>query len=246
MSKASGRLAYPKTVAADFRNVNSQSLFDYADFFAVECRPDAPPAELACTIARHFETTLEVDEEAVLGGFLDACDGKKNHADAHRVQLGTASMVQAHKRKRAKQAARAGEQVAAKVSRSDENGSWILASVQSYSRETETYDVQDEDDVSKLIRLAFTGVMRLGSGSEIFTKGSRVLAIFPETTSFYKAVVSKAPVWSQGRDGTSICSELILKFEDDEDETGKTPHRRVPSRYVISVPEEYFDDNPEL
>ena len=244
MSKASGRLSYPKTVTADFRNVGSQSLFDYADFFAVECRPDAPPAELACNVARHFET-MEVDEEAVLGGFLDTCDGRKTHGDAHRVQLGTASMMQAHKRKRAKQAARAGEQVAAKVSRSDENGSWILASVQSYSRETETYDVQDEDDVTKLIRLPFTGVMRLGSGTEIFTKGSRVLAIFPETTSFYNAVVSKAPLWRQDRNG-SVCSELILKFEDDEDETGKTPHRRVPSRYVIPIAEEYFDDHPEL
>ena len=119
---------------------------------------------------------------------------------------------------------------------------WRLAS----KTALKTSFVQDEDDVTKLIRLPFTGVMRLGNGTDIFQKASRVLAIFPETTSFYKAVVSKAPVWRQDRNGTSVCSELILKFEDDEDETGKTPHRRVPSRYVIPIAEEYFDDFPEL
>ena len=58
------------------------------------------------------------------------------------------------------------EQVAAKVTRTDENGSWILAVVQRYYADTDTYDVQDEDDTSKLIRLPWTHVMRLSTGSE--------------------------------------------------------------------------------
>merc|ERR1719343_536130 len=112
-------------------------------------------------------------------------------------------------RKRTKWAARPGEQVAAKVTRTDENGSWILASVQRFYADTETYDVQDEDDTSKLIRLPFNHVMRLSDGNSNYVKGSHVMAIFPETTSFYRAIVSKQPVWnipSANSDGTSNIS----------------------------------------
>jgi hypothetical protein len=149
-------------------------------------------------------------------------------------------------RRRTKWAARPGEQVAAKVTRTDENGSWILASVQRFYPDTETYDVQDEDDTSKLIRLPWSNVMRLSTGTEgCFSKGSpECMAIFPETTSFYKAKVAKAPVWKLDH-GVPTVKEIIVKFDDDEDGSGKTPHRRVPSRYVIPVPSTYFYDEQE-
>ena len=70
------------------------------------------------------------------------------------------------------------------------------------------------------------------------------MAIFPETTSFYKAKVSKAPIWKLDH-GVPVVKEIIVKFEDDEDGSGKTPHRRVPSRYVIPVPLQYFYDETE-
>ena len=156
--------------------------------------------------------------------------------------------------KRRKFAAGQGDQVAAKVTRTDENGSWILAYVLRYYPESETYDVQDEDDTSKLIRLPWNHVMRLSTGQEGWLdKGSKVMAIFPETTSFYRAIVSKHPVWTDGKgegdNGKPRVKEVILKFEDDEDQDGKTPHRRVPSRYVIPVPQRYFyedEDNVDL
>jgi SAGA-associated factor 29 len=157
----------------------------------------------------------------------------------------------ARKRRRSKNAARASEQVAAKITRTNENGSWILASVQRFYVESETYDVQDEDDTSKLIRLPWTHVMRLSTGTEgCFSKGTKVMAIFPETTSFYRAIVSKDPVWKLPKGTTQpVVKEIILKFEDDEDAEGHTPHRRVPSRYVIPLPEAYFhedDDDVDL
>jgi len=153
----------------------------------------------------------------------------------------------ARKRRRSKNAARPAEQVAAKVTRTDENGSWILASVQRFYADTETYDVQDEDDSSKIIRLPWNHVMRLSTGSEgCFEKNTKVMAIFPETTSFYRAVVSKPPVWRLAPGSTTpMVKELILKFEDDEDEMGRTPHRRVPSRYVIPVPQAYFYEDED-
>lgn len=162
--------------------------------------------------------------------------------------------------KRRKFAATQGDQVAAKVTRTDENGSWILAYVLRFYAESETYDVQDEDDTSKLIRLPWNHVMRLSTGTEgWFQKGQRVMAIFPETTSFYRAIISKHPTYTSGvsaDDNSGVgnahkprVKEVILKFEDDEDADGKTPHRRVPSRYVIPLPAKYYyedDDDVDL
>mmetsp|Transcript_30428 Transcript_30428/g.55211 ORF Transcript_30428/g.55211 Transcript_30428/m.55211 type:complete len:313 (-) Transcript_30428:141-1079(-) len=160
--------------------------------------------------------------------------------------------------KRRKFAANQGDQVAAKVTRTDENGSWILAYVLRFYPESETYDVQDEDDTSKLIRLPWNHVMRLSTGTEgWFEKGARVMAIFPETTSFYRAIISKQPTWTSGTSAEESAGgvgnahkprvkEVILKFEDDEDqESGKTPHRRVPSRYVIPLPRQYFYEDED-
>jgi hypothetical protein len=70
------------------------------------------------------------------------------------------------------------------------------------------------------------------------------MAIFPETTSFYRAKISKPPVWRMER-GVPTIKELIVKFEDDEDSQGRTPHRRVPARYVIPLPDVYFYDHEE-
>jgi hypothetical protein len=72
------------------------------------------------------------------------------------------------------------------------------------------------------------------------------MAIFPETTSFYRAIISKQPVWKKSTSGYQpIVKELIVKFEDDEDEQGHTPHRRVPSRYVIPLPTAYFFEDED-
>jgi SAGA-associated factor 29 len=252
-------------------------------------RPEAPPSELAVAVARHFEQ-MEVDEEECIGGFLERLENGPtvvtNYARKSQIyppKISSATKTRGpppstntsgkkkdkntgnlshlfQNRKRAQWAARPGEQVAAKVTRTDENGSWILASVQRFYPDTETYDVQDEDDTSKLIRLPWSHVMRLSTGGEgCFTKGADCMAIFPETTSFYKAKVAKSPVWklehhhpnmssssgSASAAGSNslvpVVKEIIVKFEDDEDTaTGKTPHRRVPSRYVIPVPSKYF------
>ena len=205
----------------------------------VSIRSEAPPSELAVAVARHFEQ-LEVDEEACIGGFLGRLEGDKEYARETAYFDGRAPPNLQTKRRRSKLAARPGEQVAAKVTRTDENGSWILASVQRFYADTETYDVQDEDDTSKLIRLPWSHVMRLSTGTEgVFFKNSPCMAIFPETTSFYRSKVSKNPVWRLSG-STPIVKEIIVKFEDDEDEQGHTPNRRVPARYVIPIPADYF------
>lgn len=211
----------------------------------VNIRTEAPPLELAVAVARHFES-MDVDEEDCIGGFLSRLENPKHGPTDYtrETKVYRPKNMEDRRRQRQKMAARPMEQIAAKVSRTDENGSWILASVQRYYPETQTYDVQDEDDTSKLIRLPWTHVMRLSTGAEgYFHKSSDCLAIFPETTSFYRAKVSKAPVWNLGHSGVPMVQEIIVKFEDDEDAQGQTPHRRVPARYVIPSPADYFQDD---
>ena len=95
------------------------------------------------------------------------------------------------------------------------------------------YDVVDEDDPTRVISLPSARVLRLTAPVEDgeLHKGDQVLAVFPETTSFYRAVISKAPRRCAGG-----AIECIVKFEDDEDESGRTPHRRVHSRFVLPMP----------
>ena len=201
-------------------------------------------------MARHFEA-MEVNEEECIGGFLDRLEaGPRPTTDYTRKTAyfdGRAPSLAVRKRQRSKMAARPGEQVAAKVTRTDENGSWILASVQRFYPDTDTFDVLDMDDTSKLIRLPWNHVMRLSMmGAEgVFQKGTDCMAIFPETTSFYRGKVSKSPAWKMDRGGTPVVKEMIVKFEDDEDANGRTPHRRVPSHFVIPIPADYFYDEAE-
>lgn len=162
-------------VGIDFRKLSNLTLMSYIDHHGVSVRAGAPPSELAVGVARHFEALLDVDEDQVIGGFLSRLSGNESEYIRQTAEFdGVAPSLITRKRNRSKNAARPGEQVAAKVTRTDENGSWILASVQRFYADTETYDVQDEDDPSKLIRLPWNHVMRLSTGSEgCFNKGAR-------------------------------------------------------------------------
>jgi len=279
--KATHSRSYPRGVGLDFRKLAGLTLNSYIDHHGVPVRAEAPPSELAVAVARHFEAMEVDEENVIGGFLARLSAGRElgplitpssvtlpgreppnalqalytaaaaEYARSTSHFDGSAPNLLVRKRRRSKNAARPSEQVAAKVTRTDENGSWILASVQRFYADTETYDVQDEDDTSKLIRLPWDHVMRLSTGAEgCFEKNTKVMAIFPETTSFYRAVVSKQPVWKLQSGSTSpMVKELILKFEDDEDDVGRTPHRRVPSRYVIPLPEAYFhedDDDVDL
>jgi hypothetical protein len=183
--------------------------------YRLDAAPDAPDSELAKVVAKHFEAT-PVDEEAIVARFFEHLDD----VDAARAGENDTGVARVH------------EQVAAKVSTTDENGSWILASVVRYDATSDAYAVQDEDD-QKILELPASRIRRLGVADDNLDelqKGERVVAIFPETTSFYRAMVSKAP---KRGPGGSPPREVVLKFEDDEDDSGRTPHRRVSLRYVL-------------
>ena len=71
---------------------------------------------------------------------------------------------------------------------------WILGRVIFYHSDTGYYDIADVDD-SKRYHLPENQVIVLDlvDSTRKLSKGEEVLAIYPETTSFYPAVVSVAP-----------------------------------------------------
>lgn len=50
------------------------------------------------------------------------------------------------------------------------------------------YLVQDEDDSNRIMVLLHTNVKRLDHQNSHLKRGDEVLAVFPETTSFYPAI----------------------------------------------------------
>mmetsp|Transcript_24690 Transcript_24690/g.79856 ORF Transcript_24690/g.79856 Transcript_24690/m.79856 type:complete len:278 (-) Transcript_24690:499-1332(-) len=194
--------------------------------YRVSIPKDVSKSGLGALVARHFDT-VNADEEAILARFFERLEG--GGLDDSGDDVDDVDAVDEMEDVIAKP----GEQVAAKVTLVDENGSWILASVLSYNRRAGTYQVQDEDDATKVIELAASRIRRLNDDGDNtahdLQKGDRVLAIFPETTSFYRAIISKSPK----RNANGHIYEVVLKFEDDEDDAGRTPHRRVNIRYVL-------------
>ena len=59
------------------------------------------------------------------------------------------------------------------------------------------------------------------------------MGVFPETTSFYRATVVKSPKAPTSSGSTQTHWEVVVRFDDDEDEAGKWPARRVPAHFVL-------------
>lgn len=151
-------------------------------------------------------------------------------------------------------AARPGDEVAIRLE--DDNDAWILARVVRYKPDSAHYDVADADDDRKVYELPETRVVPLtdsggrnggvapphalapvasvlatldgsAGGDNKISKGDEVFAVYPDTTSFYPATISRPP--RRGGD-SGVCH---VQFNDDADETGLNPDRVVPLKYVI-------------
>nr|CUU99626.1 hypothetical transcript [Hymenolepis microstoma] len=119
------------------------------------------------------------------------------------------------------------------------NESWILAEVISFSREKKNFQVEDVDaeegkvrytlDRSKVILLPKWKANPILNPEAIFRKGTLVLALYPQTTCFYRAVVDTHPMHAH--------DDYSLYFEDPSYPDGYAPSIRIPQRYVIFCPE---------
>uniref|UniRef100_A0A7S4BC18 SGF29 C-terminal domain-containing protein n=1 Tax=Chrysotila carterae TaxID=13221 RepID=A0A7S4BC18_CHRCT len=168
-----------------------------------------------------------------------------SRADSHRALCGAVPPAPNYQiPERAKVMARTSQ----KVSMDD----WILAMVLRYNAASNKYvvlDVDASDEVdrnlagassrqhtlsSKLVHpLPLTEPSVYTSYNE-YQQGQLVLALYPDTTCFYRAYVntppSQCPLNSQQR------RDYLIEFEDENEASGRSEPMRVPQKYVLRLP----------
>lgn len=115
---------------------------------------------------------------------------------------------------------------------------WILAEVVSFNTITRKYEVDDIDEEQKLRhtlsrrQVVPLPLMRANPETDpyaLFQEGAVVMALYPQTTCFYKAIVNQLP--------TSVLDDYELIFEDSSYPDGYAPPLKVAQRYVIDIKE---------
>ena len=136
-----------------------------------------------------------------------------------------------------------GDPVAAKFG-NPKFGDWILGVVtktfpSKKHRDYGQVQVKDSDDddlrrkhCKRLHMLGPSMVKALtGTDEEGASLGlhSRVMAVYPQTTSFYPGTVVQAP-------RSAAAQRLVIKFDDDEDaDTGVTAEHRISRHHVLPL-----------
>lgn len=138
--------------------------------------------------------------------------------------------------------AKPGDMVAAltKVSAMDKGGNdeenWIMAEVITYSHNTQKYEVHDIDEEQKprhvlskrrIIPLPLFRANPETDAHALFTKGTVVMALYPQTTCFYKAIINDLP--------STAKQDYEVLFEDSTYSNGYSDPMYVSQRYVISI-----------
>ncbi|XP_023226680.1 SAGA-associated factor 29-like [Centruroides sculpturatus] len=130
--------------------------------------------------------------------------------------------------------AKVGDMVAALVKAPDGDENWILAEVIQYNHNTNKYEVDDIDEEQKerhflsRRRVVPLPLMRANPETDpeaLFSKGTLVMALYPQTTCFYRAVIHEPPKGAQ--------EEYQVLFEDSSYADGYSPPLSVAQRYVI-------------
>merc|ERR1712110_1308957 len=115
---------------------------------------------------------------------------------------------------------------------------WFLGEVIEYDSKTGCYEIDDIDgEVDDRWRLHKSRVLSLpkyrvdpGINPEcLFKNDDVVLALYPQTTCFYRAIVYDVPDSSFG--------DYMITFEDPSYQSGWSPPIPVCQRYVIRAPE---------
>uniref|UniRef100_A0A7N4NHF5 SAGA-associated factor 29 n=4 Tax=Metatheria TaxID=9263 RepID=A0A7N4NHF5_SARHA len=134
--------------------------------------------------------------------------------------------------------AKPGDKVAARVKAVDGDEQWILAEVVSYSHATNKYEVDDIDEEGKerhtLSRRRIIPLPQWKANPEtdpeaLFQKDQLVLALYPQTTCFYRALIHTPPQRPQ--------EDYSVLFEDTSYADGYSPPLNVAQRYVVACKE---------
>jgi len=130
-----------------------------------------------------------------------------------------------------------GDMVAALV-KGDEDENWILAEVVSFNHSTGKYDVDDIDEEQKdrhtlskrkVIPLPTMRANPDTASEALYEHGSTVMAVYPQTTCFYKGVIKEQPI--------TPADDYEVLFEDPSYGDGYSPPLTVAQRYIIQVVE---------
>lgn len=228
----------------DFSKLEDRALWNYVGHHDIQSvAPNCSKQALAAACARHFNT-WQVDESAVISVFRCVAQedfpSREFGSGAHRFrkrsrptnnddrEVQDAVKVAPAPPSPPRAIFRKGDKVAAKTISSDENGSWILATILKYYPAESSYEVVDDDETRSKYIVESELVLPLTDTMHGMNKGAQVLALFPDTTSFYRAKLAKA-----AKRGSQ---EAHVQFEDDEDETGRTPIRKLEPQWVIPMP----------
>lgn len=133
--------------------------------------------------------------------------------------------------------AKVGDMVAALVIDSSEGENWIVAEVVSFNHSTNKYEIDDilkeQNQKGRHVlskrRVIPLPLMRANPETDpqaLFPQGTLVMALFPQTTCFYQALVNKPPA--------THMDEYELLFEDPNYTEGYSPPHSVVQRYVIA------------
>ncbi|CAF0735560.1 unnamed protein product [Brachionus calyciflorus] len=118
----------------------------------------------------------------------------------------------------------------------EEEENWILAEVVSFNNSTGKYEVDDVDSEEgherhvlgkrRIVPLPLWRANPLTDSNAIFPKDSLVLALYPQTTCFYRGIVSESPQTPQ--------EDYLILFEDNTYPEGYSPPLNVPQLYVVA------------
>ncbi|XP_071657452.1 SAGA-associated factor 29 isoform X2 [Patagioenas fasciata] len=149
--------------------------------------------------------------------------------------------------------AKPGDKVAARVKALEGDEQWILAEVVSYSHAANKYEVDDIDEEGKegvphtltggppipprrhtLSRRRIIPLPQWKTNPEtdpeaLFHKDQLVLALYPQTTCFYRALIHAPPQRPQ--------DDYSVLFEDTSYADGYSPPLNVAQRYVVACKE---------
>jgi SAGA-associated factor 29 len=115
-----------------------------------------------------------------------------------------------------------------------DESNWILAEVVRFNHSINKYEIDDIDEEQKekhlLSRRRVVPLPLMRANPEtnpeaIFEKGALVLALYPQTTCFYRGVIGKRPETGH--------EDYLVLFEDSSYPEGYSPALPVPQRYVI-------------
>lgn len=107
---------------------------------------------------------------------------------------------------------------------------WILAKIISYNKYTKMYTLSDEDTSSNEIytipERQVRPLQQKNNNKHKWNKGDDIYAVYPDTTSFYPAVVTTCV----------MNGHVMVQFKDDWDASGVIHEKAVPIQHVMKAP----------